>query len=455
MSNTRRVAAPLALALCLLSGFGFTLHNARAASQALGILSAEAPASLAETVPITGTVYLPTVINRRSPEAKVGADFGHMTAYADVVATDYPTVQQFGGDWIRIWLPWAEIETSPGEYDWSAYDPVFAQLDDLGMKALVVVYNVPAWAGDEACGPISDYDTLARFINEVVPRYQATAAAWEFINEPDGFRPHPYGPYIGCWAPYPEDYAQALQMFYAMVKGIDRDALIFFGGLAYDSWDNFDRDFLANTLDYGAGDFFDGLSFHFYPINDDEFPNVTYKLNELRTILADHGVSGKRFWITEMSMWANSDDGLTAQQDFIVKELTRAYCAGVDNIFWFAIRQDTQYPPTLHRWLIDADHNPAQAHATYAHYNARINNGFCFGPVADLPPGAEAYRFSTKSGPVYIGWTEGEAVSLMVEATETMALLDREGGLITNVAPESGEAPMTLTTTPSFFVIAE
>lgn len=439
-------------------GFVFILICGLAAASTL--MTAEGPAmaqgSPETTVPDSRTVYLPMIENRLWPAAQIGADFGHMTSYpdvyADVIEVDFPLVQQMGGDWVRVWLPWAFIETAPGVFDWSEYDRIFERLDALGMEPLVLIFFIPEWAADNGCGPITDEAALVRFTTALVERYQNVAGAWEFLNEPEAFDPHPYGPVIGCWGRYPQAYAEYLEVFYRTVKGIDPNALVFFGGLAYDGWDVFNRDFFPDTLAYGAGDFFDGLSFHFYPINPDDFPSIRDKIEELRNIMADHGVTGKRLWVTETSMWTNSETGLEGQRDFVVKEFTRGYCTGADNMLWFAIRQDLDYPPVLFRWLIDAEHNLVNAHDTFSHYAGRVKGGYCFGPMADLPENVEAYQFDTDAGPVIIAWTDEGAATLSVAADTSRILLDREGVQLDVLSPGGGQILMPVNAVPRFLV---
>lgn len=445
----RRLLAPVLFAGLLFLALSASFH---ATARSMPARVDDVPFA---TIPVTPTVYLPVISNRPWAPIDFGADFGHMTAYTDVVTFDYPLVDQTGAGWIRVWLPWAEIETSPGVYDWSAYDSVFQQIEDLGMRALVVFYNAPAWAANLPCAPITDDQALVNFVNVLVPRYQENVGAWEFINEPDGtHEPHPYGPFIGCWGRHPQEYAHSLQVFYETVKELDPDGLVFFGGLAYDSWTYFQRDFLAKTLENGAGDYFDGLSFHFYPINAAEFPDVTYKLNELRDTMTSHGVTGKRLWITEMSMWANGENGLEGQRDFVVKELSRAYCAGADNTFWFAIRQDAQYPPTLYRWLIDADHNPVNAYDTFANYVKLVTGKVCNGPMPDLPENVDAYLFDVDDHPVIVAWSEEEGATLPVMTDSPRLLLDREGATIQTLTPISGVIDMPVESKPRFLVEA-
>jgi hypothetical protein len=149
-----------------------------------------------------------------------------------------------------------------------------------------------------------------------------------------------YGPVIGCWGPEPQLYTERLAFFHDRVKALDPTAQIAFGGIAYDNWVIFDRDFFTHTLESGAGEYFDVLSLHFYPINPQDFPTIAHKINEIKAIMQRHGVSDKLIWMTETSMWTNGPTGLAGQQNYIVQDLTRAFCAGADKLFWFAVREE-------------------------------------------------------------------------------------------------------------------
>lgn len=60
------------------------------------------------------------------------------------------------------------------------------------------------------------------------------------------------------------------------------------------------------TLESGAGNYFDVLNLHFYPINPQDFPTIADKINVIRAIMQRHGVYNKLIWITETSMWTNN-----------------------------------------------------------------------------------------------------------------------------------------------------
>lgn len=394
----------------------------------------------AQTMTFTSTIYMPLVKAYRPPPVQFSADFGPiLITEPTILQNDFPLVQTLGARWVRVWLPWEKIETQPGLYDWSEYDPIFARLDELAMKPLPVIYSAPAWAAPESCGPLTDTAALENFLEAVNQRYGAAIEAWEFINEPDAREPYrPFGPVIGCWGLQPAQYATQLGVFYRKVKMIDPGALVLYGGLAYDNWDIFERPFFENTLRSGAGPFFDILSLHYYPINPQDFPSITDKISEVQEIMSRQGLPPRPIWITETSMWVNGPEGAEAQYSFITEELTRAYCSGADNLFWFAISHEPGEPP-LHRWLIDRDHQPDNGYDTMRHYVARLQGTTCAGRYGDVPGGVEAYRFEAPDRSVYVIWSNKSAKNVTLPADNEATLWNRDGTSATILSRQNGQ----------------
>jgi len=57
--------------------------------------------------------------------------------------------QQAGVRWVRIYLSWATIEpsnTTPGNYNWTGYDSLFANLASYGFIPIVTISSNPSWA---------------------------------------------------------------------------------------------------------------------------------------------------------------------------------------------------------------------------------------------------------------------------------------------------------------------
>lgn len=376
-------------------------------------------------------IFLPLVEKYAPPAVKLGVDFGIIITRTDVITQDFPIVKEMGADWSRVFLGWHKIERERGEYDWADYDAVFEGLAANDIKAIVVVYGAPQWAAvEEMCGPISDTEAFSMFVEALVPRYADVTEAWEFINEPDGSKPHEYGPAIGCWATEPLSYVVQLGEFYHQVKALDPTADVFHGGLAYDNWDHFDREFFTNTLSHGAGRYFDGLSLHYYPINPWDFPTLGAKVSEIVDIMRAHGVSRKKIWVTETSMWVHPlgpfDGSVELQRDFIVEQLTYGYAAGADNIFWFQVREEG-WDEGARRWLIDIHHQPVNGYTTFVNYAEKMKGRRYQGRYAAAPETVEAFTFSDTTSKLYVMWSTSVTETVRIPATAPALLTGRDG----------------------------
>lgn len=404
------------------------------------------------------TVFLPLVIRQEPPTAKLAVDFSLIISNTEVLEYDVPLAKEMGASWVRIYLPWEEIEPQPGEYHWEPYDAIVDRLIALELEPLALVYGPPAWAAPENCGPISDTVAFEGFLEVLLTRYGAEIDAWEFVNEPDGRYPHPWGATAGCWGFHPEAYAEQLQLFYEEIKAVDARDLVVFGGLAYDDWGsgNVARDFFTQTLTYGAAPYFDVANFHYYPINFEEFPTMAHKVREIRSIMENHGVFDKRIWITETGMWVNEigyeplDGSLEDQLDFIVREQTRGFGAGVDNIFWFGLREQPTAEGVVHRWLISMDHQPINGYATYQHFAHIINDLQCKGRYEGVPEAVEAYLFQGNGRSVYVLWSNSGAQTVTLPVTSDATLIDRDGITSTVLLEQQGRVTFDLDTRPVF-----
>jgi len=402
------------------------------------------------------SVFVPFVTALGPPRVALSADLGPMIMISDVITHDLPLVKAMGADWIRVPLVWRAVEKSPGEYDWSEYDPVFDRLQDLDFKVMAVVHAAPEWAAEESCGPISNTLALESFLERAMTRYRDATDAWEFINEPDGKAPQPkYGPgAIGCWGLHPAEYVRQLRIFHDKAKVFDPGALVAFGGLAYDAWDRFERDFFSRTLQAGAGRYFDVANVHYYPINPEEFPTMAEKVSEISDTMTRHGVYGKRIWVTETGMWVNLQGSVERQRDFIVREFTRGLGAGADNIFWFDLREH-DVTEGVHRWLISEDHEPINGYGTFQHCAAKLEGLHGEGAYQEVPESVEAYRFSGPQRSLYVLWSKTTTQTVTIPASVDGVLTDRDGDATWTVPTQGGEVSFDLGTQPVFLELAE
>jgi hypothetical protein len=415
-----------------------------------------------DTVKVVDTqrhvVFLPLVIHHEPPTAKLSVDFSLIISDTEVLEHDVPLAQEMGASWVRIYLPWEEIEPRPGEYHWETYDAIIDRLITLELEPLALVYGPPAWAAPENCGPISDTIAFEGFLDVLLTRYGADIDAWEFINEPDGRYPHPWGATAGCWGFHPQAYAEQLKIFYKNIKAVSSSDLVVFGGLAYDDWGsgNVARDFFTQTLTYGAAPYFDVANFHYYPINLEEFPTMAHKVREIRRIMENYGVFNKRIWITETGMWVNEigyeplDGSLEKQLNFIVREQTRGFGVGVDNIFWFGLREQPTHEGVVHRWLISMDHQPINGYTTYQHFARTINDLQCRGRYEGVPEEVEAYLFQGNGRSVYVLWSNSGEQTVTLPMASNAILNDRDGITSTILLEQQGYVTFELDNHPVF-----
>jgi hypothetical protein len=446
--------------LCAVA-FAAVVTQMRTDAQTFGECRDTTDTAIQATRVSTYTAFLPLVHRHGPPRAKLGVDFGAMVTITDVLDYDFPVAKEMGAQWMRVLLPWLEIETVPGEYDWDVYDGVFERLEELEFNTIVVIYGAPDWAAELNCGPITDTLTLESFLEAVVPRYAEVVDAWEFINEPDGREPYPYGPVIGCWGLYPAEYARQLGMFYSKVRSLDPGALIFFGGLAYDNWAHFERGFFEEVLRNGAGPFFDGVSLHYYPINFAEFPTMAHKVNEIRDTMSRNGVYGKKIWVTETGMWINDigyedlNGSVERQRDFIVRELTHGFGAGVENIFWFDPREHPVPEGAVQRWLISVNHEPINGYNTFQHFAEKLEEAHCVGSYQDVPEDIEAYKFLGPARSLYILWSNAITETVRIPSTTGAILTNRDGDESVVLPVQMGMVEFEVGEKPIFIEIAE
>ncbi len=393
-------------------------------------------------------IFLPFVTRRQPPVAQFGADFASVHPTSETLTYALPAAKAMGVGWVRIYLPWEDIEPVRGEYHWEASDEVVDRMVDLGLRPLALVYGPPAWAAVDNCGPISDTVAFQGFMDGLLARYGRYIDAWEFVNEPDGMYPHPWGATAGCWGLQPEMYAKQLQIFYEQIKVAGSSDLVVFGGLAYDNWvgGNVARDFFTQTLQYGAGPYFDVANLHYYPINFVDFPTMGHKIKEIREIMERNGVYDKRVWVTETGMWVN-DIGVPAlngsvekQRNFIAKEFTRGFVAGADNIFWFDVVEHPAAADRVHRWLISVDHQPTNGYTTHQVFAEQLAGHYPQGVYLEVPEGIEAYEFLGTNHALYVLWSNTVTQTVSLPATKSATFISRDGDVVMELPIASGGA---------------
>lgn len=253
----------------------------------------------------------------------------------------------------RFPLYWDRVEPTAGSYDWSRQDAALRANEERGLGTLAILLGTSpahwpegalppeqvklpsigggpardAGSGLMACStpgtpparglyePIfsdgtdtpatgkaaNSQNPWARYVEQAVTRYRPGGSAgltvrhWEIWNEPDLC--HFWGGSVG-------DYARLLKVAYLVIKNIDSQATVLWGGLAlygpkYEGGDDFLNDLVDTLRDdpmaAAHNGFFDAPAIHQYSTA----ANGYYFPPRVRAALAGTGWQNKPIWVTE------------------------------------------------------------------------------------------------------------------------------------------------------------
>ncbi len=175
----------------------------------------------------------------------------------DPVQTMDAVESQLGLDWVKMQLQWWLVEPAPGEFQWFFYDGVVEESYNHGLQLMVSIVGAPEWtrAANNHIGPPDDYQEFARFLRDLIDRYQGKIHAIEVWNEQNLDREWQTASGIS-----PEDYVRFLQVAYEAIKDADPDIIVISGALSptgdgdWVRWANdfayMDRAIAAGMLNY-------------------------------------------------------------------------------------------------------------------------------------------------------------------------------------------------------------
>ncbi len=146
------------------------------------------------------------------------------------VTTHAQSIANTGVKEVRIPVPWADIETSQGRYDWRFLDNQVKIIRDHGLGILPVVYRTPAWHRPDRRDP-PDPQVYSGFLCMVAEHLGAPV--YEIWNEPNWPLPGAPG-YPLDWKGTAEQYADLYRAARAALHGRFGDRFsALLGGLAY------------------------------------------------------------------------------------------------------------------------------------------------------------------------------------------------------------------------------
>lgn len=271
------------------------------------------------------------------------------TRYTNIDTMSIPAdlISQAGAGWAREDIHWYRIQPNPNTWDWSFTDAALRVLVQRNIKIVGVLGHPPGWAtpyGGDGFSEISFFapnpERFAAFAQAVAQRYSNYVHHWEIWNEPDNtlfWKP----------APDPVTYAHILTLTANAIRSANPHARILIGG-----FNPFDTHFLRAVADAGAWNSFDIIAIHPYidPVSP-EAGNMLAVTEGVRAIAAQFGE--RPIWVTEIG-WSSRPDardppGSTAdeqtQANYLVRATLMLWRAGVEQIFWYTLKDDPEGDP--------------------------------------------------------------------------------------------------------------
>ena len=210
--------------------------------------------------------------------------------------------------WVRFTLPWDAIEPARGQFDWAAWDAVFAELAKHPALTPVVVLNgAPAWAraaadADNPQAPPRERADFGAFAAAVAQRYGDRLRYYQVWHEPN------IAPHWGAADVDPVGYLGLLREAAVQVRAADSDAQIVLAALAPTTESGganlSDIAFLDALYELGARDWFEIASAQ--PYGFSEPPDAVAhagrlnfgRVELLRQVMARHGDDKTPLWAT-------------------------------------------------------------------------------------------------------------------------------------------------------------
>lgn len=359
----------------------------------------------------------------------------HISSSTDTISAQrYQQALVLGAGWNRWPIYWDRVEPTSGAWNWTAVDRQVA--DDLryGFEINAILMGIPQdrqngnsihglhapifadGTDDPVAGKALNPDNgWAVFVAQTVNRYRpsgllaqtggiprgAGISVWEIWNEPD---------FNLFWQAGANDYARLLKVSYLVIKLIDPQATVVFGGLLYPTSDNF----FAQVLEVISKDpmrqahkwFMDVVGIHSYA---DPWRSGWLALFSQQT-MRYYGIQ-RPIWLTEtgVPVWndypgptwqTNVPNYATLEQQawYFIQSASLAWADGVDKVFLHQLYDDcgdqaagTNFPPHNGNLCVDGRQCHGDAHGIYRNPSSAI----CFSqhPQAGTPrPLGEAFR---------------------------------------------------------------
>jgi hypothetical protein len=332
----------------------------------------------------------------------------------DAAALD--AAHSVGFTWVRMDLAWAEVETVPGIYDFSAPDQLIADLETRGMRVLFILdYGNPLYTGGERLPPTTPaaLEAFGCYAEVAARHFAGQGVSYEVWNEPN---------VGGFWPPQPDaaHYAALVNEAITRVRAGDPQAQVVTGGLSRGDY-SFLRSFLAAQGGVGVT----AIGVHPYRATAPE--TLTDELMAWRSIVSQAAQNDLPTWATEWgysSAWFGDGHASEAQARhavLVVRELLTSWSAGFPLIIYYDLRDDGFDPADAEQNFGLLAHDGTAKPATQAVRTLTVaaNRRRLVGFLSVEPSTVHALRLDGSTDIVVVLWASSSQATLRVPANVT------------------------------------
>lgn len=331
-------------------------------------------------LPLFLLLLLPGVPASTQTDDYIRADrlgIAHISTSTEITSAErYRRALLLGAGWNRWPIYWDRIETEPGEWTWDDYDRQVRADLFYGLQVNAILIGRPSFYVDEARitginepifadgsdrpgegKALNPDNPWVNYVAQTVERYRpgGTLAqagdlptgtgirVWEVWNEPD---------FSMFWQGSFSDYARLLKTSYVVIKWIDPEAQVMFGGLLYPTPENWLAQVLAILINDPLREennwYFDIVGVHNY---GDPWRSGWLTLYVRQTLIA-YGLD-KPIWLNEtgLPVWddypgpvwdaASPSRGTLDQQAwFLIQSAVFAWEEGAEKVFYHQLYDD-------------------------------------------------------------------------------------------------------------------
>ena len=338
----------------------------------------------------------------------VSTKFGVNIHFTTPQPGEVKMIADAGWEMVRMDFMWSNIETTPGNYDFSQYDTLLSSLAEFQIVPIFIIdYGNTLYSNTSITAPLQEPARTAftNFVIASLKHFGDVEIYWEFWNEPD---------LNIFWAPQPnataycELFVPVLDEIRAIVPNATVIAAALSNMLNWDYWQNITDCGLMARVDY--------VSTHGYKNKVPEDWVDNHKT--LQNLLTASNVS------TEIgnSEWGKSMIHVTEHQQaqFLVREYLATISTGAPFSIWYDWHNDCQDNSTNNECLYGTVHfqyfNESYPYRPKYAYNAAKTfmlmlkqNQLAFSGEVQLegiPATGRVYQFSNSTNSIYVCWAK-------------------------------------------------